>query len=172
VKRGTVLTALVAGALVLSAASVMAAPQFGVVIEVLTHLPAGSDAFAAHGPAVELEVFPASGSVSTGPYDWPPPKANRDVTMVKYFVCAGGTFDIELRVRYDESTGNTTGHWKVINGTGDYASLRGSGTLTGTLDSSGTAILDRYLGRVGSPGSGPVPDWWVMSSYLVWRGGW
>lgn len=174
-KRRTVLAVLVAAVLVvLAAAPVMALPPLGVRIEVLTALPAGCDPFVATGPGVDSGFFCATGHVSTSPYNWPPPLGGH-VTMVKYFVCddGSGSFDVELRVKCDLSTGNTTGRWKVVGGTGSYAGLIGSGTLIGTYDASSNTVLDVYRGRMGIPSPPPMPPpWWVGGMYLVWRGGW
>ena len=81
--------------------------------------------------------------------------------MVKYFVCADGTFDVELRVWLLDG-GNTEGRWKVIGGTGSYVGLIGNGTLTGTYDVTTNTVLDVYTGKVGITGPpATTPPWWA-----------
>jgi len=149
-RKGTVLAVLVAGvSVVLVATSVMAVPPLGVEFTVVTNLPVvGSAPFVATGSAVSLGFFWALGNVTTGPFNWPPPPSG--VTMVKYFVCddGSGTFDLELRVWLDSSTGNTKGIWKVIGGTGHYALLKGSGKLIGTYDAVTSTVTDVYSGKL------------------------
>jgi hypothetical protein len=148
------------------AISVLAGPMQDVQISVVTDLntpPSSTDPFLATGPAVNELILCATGLVSTGPYPWPPPPSG-SVTMVKYFVCADGTFDVELRVRLLDG-GNTVGKWKIIGGTGSYVGLKGNGTLTGTYDVTTNTVLDVYTGRIrlsGPPGT--KPPWWAGKS--------
>jgi hypothetical protein len=48
-------------------------------------------------------------------------------------------------VKLDNITGMTTAHWKFVNGSGAYASLKGHGTLVGTPTIPGQ-IYDVYDG--------------------------
>ncbi|MFC2099272.1 hypothetical protein ACFLSF_00350 [Candidatus Bipolaricaulota bacterium] len=162
-RRSAVLVVLVAGlSLALAAVSVLAGPMQSVQISVLTDLdtlPSVPDPFAASGPAVATGVLCATGTVFTGPYNWPPPPSG-SVVMVKYFICADGTFDVELRV-WLLAAGNTKGIWKVIGGSGSYAHLNGHGTLTGTYDPATNDVLDIYTGKMAIAGPPPTfpPPW-------------
>ena len=152
---------LVAGmALVLSATFAWAGPMRGVEIVVVTDLDTPltvPDPYTAIGPAVTMGILSGTGTVTTGAFIWPPPPGGS--LMVKYFVCANGTFDVELRVWLHEE-GNTTGIWKIIGGTGAYANLNGHGTLTGTYDPLANDVRDVYIGKMniaGPPATTPPP---------------
>jgi hypothetical protein len=66
------------------------------------------------------------------------------------FTCddGSGSFLLSLRVRLDFATGNTSGSWSVLDGTGDFAKLHGSGSVVGTLTCGPDCILDTYTGGV------------------------
>jgi hypothetical protein len=52
-----------------------------------------------------------------------------------------------LRVTLDFATGDTVGTWTVLGGTGAYASLHGTGSLTGDkVEPADPVILDTYTG--------------------------
>lgn len=53
---------------------------------------------------------------------------------LKTFECADGTgsFTLRLEARVQPCDATTSGTWNVAGGTGDYANLRGAGTLVGT----------------------------------------
>jgi hypothetical protein len=69
------------------------------------------------------------------------------ITTVKHFVCENGTFDVLLRVTLDFNTSGTGGAWTVRSGTGSFAGLHGSGTLTGTrVDDE--HVLDEFIGSM------------------------
>jgi hypothetical protein len=127
-------------------------PVLDVEISVPTPLPStGSDPFYASGPAVVRGLLPATGSVSTGSITTSPsPLGDRYVTlsMMKYFACAGGTFDVKLVVTLDNWTGSTWGDWRILSGTGSYAGLKGNGTLAGTFIPSPYSVLDVYTGHL------------------------
>lgn len=161
-KRKPLLVAFIAGlTLVLTAAFALAGPMRGVEISVLTDLDTprtDPDPYSAIGPAVSTGILSATGTVTTGPYDWPP-LPGEYVEMIKYFVCTNGTFDLKLRV-WLLSEGHTTGTWKVVAGTGDYANLNGHGELTGTFDPVNNDVLDIYTGKMnlaGPPSTTPPP---------------
>ena len=67
------------------------------------------------------------------------------ILILKRFTCDDRTFDILLRVKLDFETSDTVATWSVVDGTGAYESLRGSGTLIGT-NNGGETILDEYVG--------------------------
>lgn len=115
--------------------------------------PGDIDPFVATGLAVDGGVLCATGVVTTGPVTWSSPLNGQTgfaiLRMIKYFVCDdGGTFDVKLTARVDLSTGNTTGQWKVLGGTGDYVNLKGRGTLVGFYDPVTNSVLDIYDGRL------------------------
>ena len=155
-RRITVAFLVASLSVVLVATLAQAAPRLEVHIEVLTTLPPGPgvfDPFIASGPAVDAGLFCATGTVSTSPVVWSPPLGGGTfaiLTMVKYFVCgdSSGTFDVELWVICDLQTGNTSGHWRVVAGTGSCANLKGNGKLLGFYDASTNTVLDIYAGRV------------------------
>lgn len=73
------------------------------------------------------------------------------ILVGKHFVCSDGTFDLLLHVTvfflyFD--TGDTLGGWSVVRGTGAYARLHGTGTITGTTVVPGTSIDDEYTGAM------------------------
>jgi hypothetical protein len=56
-----------------------------------------------------------------------------------------GTFTLQLQARSGFNIGDMTfGPWVVLSGTGDYATLRGQGTVTGTFIPDG--VSDAYTG--------------------------
>jgi hypothetical protein len=127
-------------------------PLLDVEITVPTPLPAGDPIpFSASGPAVGRGLLCGTGTVSTGPITTSPsPLGDRYATlsMVKYFACGGGTFDVSLIVTLDNWTGSTSGQWRISRGTGSYANLKGNGTITGTFYQSSYSVLDVYSGRL------------------------
>jgi hypothetical protein len=141
---------------VLTTTFVTAAPRLDAHIKVRTTLPAGPDVFDqffASGPAVDAGLLCSTGHVSTSPVDWSAPLGGGTfaiLSMIKYFVCddGSGTFDVELRVRCDLLTGNTSGRWSVVAGTGNYANLTGYGGLLGIYRGSDNTVLDVYDGKL------------------------
>ena len=69
------------------------------------------------------------------------------IQIVKRFDCGADEFDLLLRVSLDFATCDTVGSWSVLDGIGRYATLRGSGTITGTSD-CGNGIRDVYTGSM------------------------
>ena len=58
-----------------------------------------------------------------------------------------GSFTLQLQARAGFNVGDMTfGPWTVLSGTGDYAHLHGTGTVTGTQ--SPGAVDDYYVGRL------------------------
>ncbi len=144
---------LVVVAFALGVRTVQAANYLAVTIEAPSTIDiSDADPFTASGPAVEAGLLCAAGDVSElsisvrdiagGRY--------RMIRVVKHFLCAdgSGTFDIRLRARLDLATLETHGKWQIAGGTGDYASLRGTGTQMGIPLELGVSTLDRYHGRL------------------------
>lgn len=65
----------------------------------------------------------------------------------KEFTCTGGEsgFDLSLRARFGD--GGSTGTWVVADAWGDYAGMKGSGSLVGVIVSD-TQIDDIFTGTV------------------------
>ena len=66
------------------------------------------------------------------------------------FTGEGGTFQLtaQTRLMFGATGATSAGHWRVTGGTGDYAGLKGAGSLEGTLDFA-TGIFDlTFTGRV------------------------
>lgn len=128
-----------------AASTAVASPPQPVTITVNTSLtdPNAVDPFAATGG-----VVCSAGQVSTPVslfVGWQS-QFQAQIIIVKHFVCGDGTFDVLLRVKLDFATGETRGTWSVLSGTGAYAKLHGSGTLTG--EPMGATILDVYTGSM------------------------
>lgn len=128
------------------------APVLDVAIHVPTRLPAGPPTpFTASGGAVAKGLICASGVVSTGPVKWEPwPDSERYFTlsMIKYFVCSGGTFDVRLVVTLDNWSGSTVGTWQIIDSSGSCAGLKGHGTIVGIFDRDTNVVTDDYTGTM------------------------
>lgn len=75
--------------------------------------------------------------------------------LAKLIVCddGSGTFVIRVDAGTNFVVGDgTTGGWSVVpgSGTGDYAGLRGGGSIVGVNQSSGDVeLIDYYAGRLG-----------------------
>ncbi|MET0714661.1 MAG: hypothetical protein ABWY57_07085 [Mycetocola sp.] len=63
---------------------------------------------------------------------------------MKEFTCDSGigTFDVRLSARFSEL--GSTGTWTIVDATGAFEGVKGSGQLTGTITENG--IDDRYTG--------------------------
>ncbi len=153
-KRRIVLAVLVAAlAGFIPTTSVMAAPMRGVHIEFLTPLwIPGPVPFVASGPAVDAGLLCATGFVSTGEVTVSPsPDGDTFLILstVKYFVCDdGGTFDVAVVGTLDLITGTSSGHWKVLRGTGSYANIKGNGKSFGTPSPRDVNVLEFFDGRL------------------------
>ena len=132
-----------------------AAPPLDVHIEVHEVLSNGTftaESFTASGAAVGNGVICATGTVIdlVGASTFGAPDAPFTIiNAMKRFTCEGkGTFDVKLVVQLEKATGNTTANWRIVGGTGDYAGLRGSGSLVGTAEVLGSSVFDVYDGFV------------------------
>jgi len=72
------------------------------------------------------------------------------ILVVHEFTCddGSGSFLLSLRVKLDFIAGTTTASWSVLDGTGAYERLHGSGSLVGTLSCGLDCILDTYTGAM------------------------
>lgn len=127
-----------------------AAPALDVEIEVPATFDPGVDPFTASGPAVAEGLMCPSGFSSNLSVDVKNPESTtiQFLRVLKLFDCAaaGDSLMILLDVRLDVQSGNTTGNWRVDGGTGNYANIRGKGTLVGTPGDG--FILDVYSGQL------------------------
>jgi hypothetical protein len=161
-RRGIAVASLVAAlAIVLAVLPALAAPKQDVYIEAPTIIvPGGADPapFTASGAAVGGVLSCATGTVftgtitSSGPYG-PPTGEFLILSMEKEFVLGdgSGTFVVQLTVKLYLSGPKahyTYGSWKVVRGTGNYASLKGNGKLEGIPINPGFSILDVYDGKL------------------------
>jgi hypothetical protein len=76
------------------------------------------------------------------------------VTLVTYeFADAVGTFELSAQIRETvTSPGVLTddGNWQIKGGTGAYATLQGTGTVTGTVDHQADLVHRAYQGDAHS----------------------
>lgn len=137
--------------LAMNVSFVFAAKPLAIHIEVLEYIAGGTEPFTATGPAVDDGLVCGTGTVvetaatskdTNGPYT--------KLWITKRFDCGdgSGTFDVDMVVKLNKSTGTTTANWKVVAGTGNYASLKGNGSLFGTPIVMGVTIFDVYDGKL------------------------
>lgn len=76
--------------------------------------------------------------------------SHAQILVVHQFTCddGSGSFLLTLRVKLDFATGTTTASWSVLDGTGAYEKLHGSGSLVGTPSCGPDCILDTYTGAI------------------------
>lgn len=110
------------------------------------HFDSTPEPFTATGPAVDEGLLCAIGTVSDVSASTSGAGPITTIRALKTFTCPDGTFDVQLNVRLDNSTHFTTARWHITGGTGAYARLRGSGSLTGTPIDPGNSITDEYFG--------------------------
>lgn len=132
---------------------VIAAVPLDLHIEVTENIPPDEAVFVASGTAVESGLICERGMVfteSTIVHGSPEHSGIQILNVDKHFVCdADNTFDINMKVKLDTITGMTTAHWKITGGTGDYANLKGNGSLIGTPHvPDDDQIDDVYEGKV------------------------
>lgn len=123
-----------------------ATPPSGVTIEVETDL---TSPFTASGPAVTDGVVCESGLVEDVFFKATGFQSNRGVNfqIVKNFACDdnSGDFSVKLQVRLLFDGSPATFNWNVVDGTGAYENLHGTGTGVG-LDCATCFVLDVYSG--------------------------
>ena len=112
-------------------------------------IPDPGQPFVATGPAVDRGVLCPEGTTEDIAFAARPGGWFTRLTIEKLFTCgdSSGDFTVQLRVKLFPD-GTTTALWKVTGGTGDYATLMGSGTLVGTPIVPGESIEDVYTGKV------------------------
>ena len=126
------------------ATDVMASQSQPITITVENHIGAPENEFAATGGIVCGE-----GSVSNGRGNFVGGQSSThaQIQLVQHFVCSDGTFDLQVRVTLDFTTFDTVGTWSVLDGTGAYDRLHGSGSLAGDSLPNFT-ILDVFTGSM------------------------
>ena len=127
---------------------VSAAPPLSLHIVVEETIAGGSETFIASGTAVDGLVCETGTVVEVGTVTSNDPGGPFQMLWVtKRFDCGDGTFDMDLVVKLDKNTGQTTAQWKIVGGTFAYQNLKGSGKLVGTPSTPGE-IVDVYDGKV------------------------
>jgi hypothetical protein len=138
--------------LAINVSTVVAAPPMPIHIEALEWLGDSNPVpFIASGTAVNNGLVCAAGMVEDVSITWNNPAGPFQMLWVlKRFDCddGSGTFDIKLVVKLDLATHNTTARWQIVGGTGQYAGLKGQGSLVGISNYPVTSILDIYDGKV------------------------
>lgn len=151
--RSTSLSVLIAFVLLaITVSTVFAAPPLDVHIQV-DELIGGigvNEPFTASGAAVDAGLICAAGMVQdvSISYTGAPSAPFRIIQVLKHFSCDAGTFDVRMVVQLDLATNYTTASWRVVSGTGNYADLRGNGSLVGTPIVVGESIHDDYYGSL------------------------
>lgn len=153
IKRKSILIAALV--ILCAVAPAMAAPPLDVHIEVESVIdPADPtvEPFVATGPAVDSGTICPTGQVIdlSGQVSGPPEGSFINLKISKHFVCddGSGTFDVKLVARIDLITGEAVGSWNIVEGTGAFAELHGSGKLYGIPIVLGSTILDIYDGKI------------------------
>ena len=147
-----ILSALLALGVV--AGPVAAAPPKGVTIVSDVTFVDGSPnvgEFDATGAAVDTGTLCASGTfVDTGIRfaGFQGRQGDVQITVFKTFTCddGSGTFDLKMQIQATPDTGIETFQWVITGGTGEYATLHGSGTGTTVPRTGGNT--NTYVGGV------------------------
>jgi hypothetical protein len=103
--------------------------------------------FTASGAAVDNGLICETGTVADiGGSTNDPRGPFRIIWALKRFDCGNGTFDLEMVVRLDLATHDTTARWRIVGGTDAYSSLKGQGSLVGISNDPAPGIVDTYDG--------------------------
>ena len=137
--------------LVVPVGSVEATPPSQVNFEVVTSIGPFGDAsgpFVASGPAVDSGLMCASGETvgSPGTVTGFNSQAGINIKADKLFICddGSGEFVLKLQVRIDHKGDNF--NWNVVDGSGDYANLHGSGSGIGIPICGPDCVVDIFDG--------------------------
>jgi hypothetical protein len=149
------IAALLAGALTISVAWPVAAsaPEAVTIVSDVTFVEGGPNigSFTTSGEAADAgTICPAGSFVDTG-IRFAGGQADRGIVQLqvyKTFTCDddSGTFDVKMQIQANFDTGIETFSWVVTGGTGEYASLHGSG-LGSTVPRPG-GNTNTYVGMV------------------------
>jgi hypothetical protein len=126
-----------------------ASPQSVTIVSHVTFNPDGPNYgdFVASGDAVDRGVICASGTfVDTGIRfaGFQSDRGTVQLLVLKEFTCddGTGTFVVKLQIQANFETGIESFTWVVLSGTGDYASLHGSG--------SGSTVPNAPIGNINT----------------------
>jgi hypothetical protein len=124
-------------------------PQQVTIVSHVTFNPDGPNYgdFAASGDAVDSGLICESGTFVDTAIRFAGFQSDRgtvQILVVKAFTCddGSGTFTVKLQIQANFVTGLESFSWVVLDGTGDYASLRGSG--------SGSTVPNPPVGNVNT----------------------
>ena len=116
--------------------------------------PGTVHSFNATGSAVAEGLMCAAGNTSTQNLQYlNSGQPNISLLQItKLFECEDSTGSVRLRlhVNLDVTTGETTGDWRVLDGTGDYGNIEGEGTVVGVPVVPGESINDTYTGELNA----------------------
>ena len=150
-RRRWITALMVAGATALSLASpaVAASPKSVTIVSHVTFNPDGPNYgdFVATGSAVDSGVICSSGTFVDLGIRFAGFQSNRGVVqlqVVKEFTCddGSGTFVVKMQIQANFDTGIESFSWVVLDGTGDYGSLHGSG--------SGSTVRNAPIGNINT----------------------
>jgi hypothetical protein len=152
------ITAVAAIAAVLAVAGPVAAAQPSEVT-IVSHMTFNPDGFnfgdfTASGPAADQGLICASGTVDDTRLIFAGFQSDRSVQIPvrKTFTCDDGSGEIfvKIQVHLDLGTSTETFSWVILGGSGDYASLHGSGQGTTVSDGSipQTGNFNTYTGSL------------------------
>lgn len=141
--------ALLTACLVVPASTTNATPPTDVVFEVETTIPGDGPAFGpftASGPAVDAGLMCPSGDTVDliGKFAGTQSPTGFNILVVKVFTCddGSGDFVVKMQVRFDRKGDNF--RWVVMDGTGEYERLHGTGDGSGFPFTGG--VFDVFSG--------------------------
>ena len=153
-RRIGVLLAAGAAALSLAGPAVAASPEGVTLVSHVTFNPDGPNYgdFAASGDAVDGGSMCPSGTFVDLGIRFAGFQSDRgevQLQVVKEFTCDddSGTFVVKMQIQANFDTGIETFRWVVLDGTGSYASLRGSGSGS-TVPTPPTGNINTFVGFV------------------------
>ena len=127
----------------------LASPQQALTFTVEEQFALDSGVFSSDG-----SIVCTSGTTTNSDFHANGFQSERGITFHdrKTITCndGSGTFELSIQARtgFKVGDGGTAGSWVVLSGTGDYASLHGHGTLTGTYTADFLGIDEVYAGYV------------------------
>jgi hypothetical protein len=94
-------------------------------------------------------AFADAGTLADSPQG--PPTRSGTYHVFRTYSSSDGTFEVRADVKIIPMAPGVfavTGYWTVISGTGAYADLRGTGTLTETFDANSGTVVGTWQGLV------------------------
>jgi hypothetical protein len=148
-RAAAVVIATVATTLSVAGPALAAPPQALTIVSHVTFNPDGPNFgdFTATGAAVDAGAMCASGTFVDLGIRFAGFQSGRDdvqLQVVKEFTCddGSGTFVVKMQIQANFATGIESFSWVVLDGTGDYAGLRGSG--------SGSTVPNAPIGNINT----------------------